>query len=927
MSRINSDSKIVNIGQSGDVLLAVLVGLVALSPRLLGLNVFLTADEPKSWFGRSILFLDALARADWATTFDSPAPGVTTMWAGSIGLLLEYARQGFPGRLTDFLAAVPFDPLDPAILPLIRLPIVLLATLTAVLTFWWGRAVFGRPAALLAGLLIALDPFTLALTRILGHDGPVTLFMWLSLLAFLRALPAASSQSSISPSPISNLQSPISSRPFLIISGFFGGLAFLSKYPSLFLGAFIAVTILILHVRRQPTWLQAIRATIIDVAVWSVAAGAVFVLLWPAMWVDPVGRALAIANDALRASGSPHQKGSFFLGQPVPDPGLSFYAIVTLFKTTAIIWLGWLFIIISIIIAAIKKRPQTIPLRTILILSAFAFAFACLVTIGGKKQDRYILPAFPALITLAALGYTALLANLTPFPTTNTPNSKSPISNLQSLLILGLAFLQLILILPTHPYYFTYYNRLLGGGPKAAEMIIVGWGEGLDAAARWLNSQPGVQDTEAVAWYSTTFEPYFDGHAIYKIDEAKISRTPKPGLAADYVILYINQIQRELPTLGALQFYQAVPPAHVVTLNGLDYAWIYPSLHLQRIIENDAPLVGQAELLGFNLLDPTGDRIQTLRPDQTATVELYWEWLGKSPDEPIGLSLVDYNGEVWGLGQSLGTEARLSFEQWQEGMVAADKFALTVFPGTPPGDYYLKSWIDRPATGERVGDFPLALADVQVRVDRPETPPDVTDLSLAQPLNMPLVDGKINLLGLLDPPPTGAAWQPGETREMVLYWQAEQTISTDYFVSLLLVDADGTTRARWESLPAAGNFTTARWQAGDLIRDPWRLTLPANVPPGDYRLDVRLRTEPPVTLFTVSIDGRPRLFEPPPLDLATYTQFGEAIELLGLRQAHIQPPALIVTPGQPLDLELVWQAEKLVDVDYTLTAQLLDAEQ
>ncbi|HRV95097.1 MAG TPA: glycosyltransferase family 39 protein, partial [Anaerolineae bacterium] len=184
-------SKIVKVARSRDVLLALLVGLVALIPRLIGLNVFLTADEPKSWFGRSIIFLDALARADWAATFDSPAPGVTTMWAGSIGLLLEYARQGFPGNLTDFLAVIPFDPLDPSILPLIRLPIVLLATLTAVLTFWWGRAVFGRPAALLAALLIALDPFTLALTRILGHDGPVTLFMWLSLLAFLRALPAA----------------------------------------------------------------------------------------------------------------------------------------------------------------------------------------------------------------------------------------------------------------------------------------------------------------------------------------------------------------------------------------------------------------------------------------------------------------------------------------------------------------------------------------------------------------------------------------------------------------------------------------------------------------------------------------------------------------------------------------------------------------
>ncbi|MCB0209113.1 MAG: glycosyltransferase family 39 protein [Anaerolineae bacterium] len=900
-----------------DLLLAVLVGLVAFSPRILNLDLFLTADEPKSWFGRAILFLDALARADWAATFDSPAPGVTTMWAGSIGLLLEYARQGFPGPLTDFLATVPFDPLDPAILPLIRLPIVLLATLTAILTFWWGRAIFGRPAALLAALFIALDPFILALTRILGHDGPVTLFIWLSLLTFLRTLP---------PSPISpSSHLPISPSPFLILSGIFGGLAFLSKYPSLFLGAFIAVTILILHLRHQPTWLQALRATIIDVAIWSIAAGVIFVLLWPAMWVDPIGRTLAIAGDALRASGSPHQKGSFFFGHPVPDPGLSFYAIVTLFKTTPIIWLGWLLLALSIALSLFRKKSSQFTIHNsqfIVILLAFALAFAYLVTIGGKKQDRYILPAFPALITLAALGYTQIQLIMK----TEALRIKNYTLHPTPFLIAIVVIAQIFFVLPTHPYYFTYYNRLLGGGPKAAEMIIVGWGEGMDAAARWLNAQPDAHSTDAVAWYSTTFEPYFDGHAIYKIDEAKISRTPKPGLAADYVILYINQLQRELPTNGALQFYRAVPPAHVVTLNGLDYAWIYPSLHLQHIIENDARLVGQAELLGFNLLGNSGDRLDALRPDQHPTIELYWEWQGKAPAEPIGLGLADYNGEIWGQSQPLGTEARVPFEQWQDGMVARDDFTLTLWPGTPPGDYYLKAWIDRPATGERVGDFPLVLEDVHVKVDRPAQPLPITDLPLTETIDAEVLDGQVKLLGLTDTPPT-TPWQPGETRTMTLYWQALQTIDADHPIELALLDAVGTSRAAWNGSPAAGNFPTDRWQSGDIIRDPWRLTLPSNVPPGDYRLTAQLGETMPIELLAIAVDGRPRIFEPPSLDLVTNTSFGESIELLGLRQPEIESSTLSVTSGQPLDIELVWQADNLIEVDYTLTAQLLDAQQ
>ena len=397
-------------------LLAVLVGLVALLPRLWGLDVFLTADEPKSWFGRSMMFLDALSRADWAATFDSPAPGVTTMWAGSIGLLLEYARQGFPGPLTEFLTTVPFDPLDPAILPLVRLPIVLTAVLTAVLTYLWGQSFLGRPAAFLAALFMALDPFLLALSRILGHDALVAMFMWLSLLAFLRAV--SHRQSAVSISRFSILH-----FPFSILSGMFGGLAFLSKYPSLSLGAFIALLMLILHLRTAHPWPKRLQAWLIDLAIWSVAAAITCLILWPATWVDPLGTVQAILNDAFRAAGSPHQKGSFFLGQPVPDPGATFYLLVTLFKTTPAVWLGWLLAVLGLISAWRKKKAVSSQqsavssqpfsnhtIQALAIVFAFALFYGLLVTVGGKKQDRYILPSFPALIVLAAFGYTQLVA-------------------------------------------------------------------------------------------------------------------------------------------------------------------------------------------------------------------------------------------------------------------------------------------------------------------------------------------------------------------------------------------------------------------------------------------------------------------------------------------------------------------------------------
>ncbi len=708
--------------------------LLALAPRLPGLDVFLTADEPKAWFGRSIQFLAALARTDWAATFDSPAPGVTTMWAGAIGLLLKYVWQGFPGgSLTAFLTGLPFDPLDPAVLPLVRLPIVVIAASAAPLTYLWGRPFLSEKGAILAALFLAFDPFLLALSRVLGHDALVTTFMWLSLLAFLYAgsqyqiskhLPhttpgvwyrcgSASQQVSklAIPKPqLSSLRPLYVDRRYMLVSGALGGLAFLTKYPSLFLGAFVAAATLALYISRRQSWRQVFRDWMVDVVLWSVAAGVVFVVLWPAMWVDPLGRVMAIVNDALRASGSPHPKGSFFLGQPVTDPGAGFYPLVTLFRTTPLVWLGW--VLLAGLTVWRSRREDKVWGRALPILLTYALLYGMLVTLGGKKQDRYILPAFPALTTLAALGY-AQISHLKYPKGTMSPisNPPSPISHLPSPVfnwLLPLVVLaQTAFVLPHYPYYFTYYNPLMGGGPAAVRTMIVGWGEGLDQAARWLNTQPDVEDLDVVAWYSTTFEPFFRGHAIYKIEEEKISRSSMPGLAAKYVVLYVNQVQRELPSPGALQFLRATSPVYTVTLHGIDYAWIYPSVGMQHVIPDNARLVGQAELLGYDLNDEAGQPVTVTYPESVSYLSLYWEWQGKAEDEPVRVSLVDNGGVTRGWGNSIQTLAPLPYAEWQEGMVVRDDFALVIFPDTPPGVYRLAAWIDRPATNETVGVFPL----------------------------------------------------------------------------------------------------------------------------------------------------------------------------------------------------------------------------
>jgi hypothetical protein len=236
----------------------------------------------------------------------------------------------------------------------------------------------------------------------------------------------------------------------------------------------------------------------------------------------------------------------------------------------------------------------------------------------------------------------------------------------------------------------------------------VGWGEGLDKAAAFLNTLPNAESLKVVSWYSTTFEPYFKGQAIYEIDDEKISRSAKPGLAADYVVFYVNQTQRQLPSEGVLQFFRAsASPVYTVTLNGLDYAWIYPSLALPHVLAGEVRLVGQAELLGYKLTDEAGRPVKSAYPESVVLLSMYWEWQGQAEEDKLRISLVDEDNQTRGYGNPIETVAPVPRAEWQDGMVARNDFALVIFPDTPPGEYRLAAWIERPATGETVGVFKL----------------------------------------------------------------------------------------------------------------------------------------------------------------------------------------------------------------------------
>lgn len=182
-------------------------------------------------------FLTGLLTNDWQATLQTGHPGVTTMWGGSFGIVLNYlVYQSGEGTLLDFINTLShnYEKIDPFILPWMRLSVVFVTSVGMVIFFWLLRRLNWQ-AAFIAALLLTFHPLYLAHSQLLHHDALVSVFIMLSALLWLTALTKKGWR-------------------FVILSGIMAGLAFLSKSTSYALLPFIALTLLLEIVVRQISW-------------------------------------------------------------------------------------------------------------------------------------------------------------------------------------------------------------------------------------------------------------------------------------------------------------------------------------------------------------------------------------------------------------------------------------------------------------------------------------------------------------------------------------------------------------------------------------------------------------------------------------------------------------------------------------------------
>ncbi len=196
------------------------------------------------------------------------------------------------------------------------------------------------------------------------------------------------------------------------------------------------------------------------------------------------------------------------------------------------------------------------------------------------------------------------------------------------------------------------------------------------------------------------------------------------------------------------------------------------------------------------------------------------------------------------------TDSRLLTTQWEPGEIVVERYELLVPFNLPPGDYPL-----------RLGYADLSGGRAELRLSQGRTMVELETITVLPggdgPSDRTLEAALANLdnqVGLMkarvrDGFQTRLAFweepvqvEPGQALHLTLTWRALASPRDSATVFIHLIDEAGRPVAGWDYTPLGGSAPTylwfPKWLPGQTFTDPYRLTLPGDLPSGSYRLEV-----------------------------------------------------------------------------------------
>ncbi len=905
-------------------------------------------------------------------TAQGPLPGmgsfraITLMWESAALLLLRYwlhVTRIWPSSLSNatslqqFAAFETTHPME--ILLTMRLSTVLTSALGTMLVYLLSRRLWGWRSAALVTAFVSLDPFFLGFSRLLNTDGHVATWTGVALLAFLVYL----QQGGYRPAGITVLAT---------------ALALLSKPSAILLVGFLPLAAVGYGLAMGGTRRQEARR-----AMWGVLVIGGVVLVWQGVaWLTGRGEDFFTALwQTLNGYMAHPGELKFLLGKTSYSPAWTFYPVVLLARTTPGVMAGMLLGAIALFKTKSRGGPRARPpkgnregcpyrspysnrvwLKSVggssdfsrwerlkasllvtttkfshthsnmsgskkvewreevarwVILASFVVLFVAFISLAKIKIDRYLLPAYPALGIMGARGLQLFW---------RWAKGRYPSLLLKAGLV-SLAFAHLVGALITFPYYTTYYSPFLG--KRVVDFIQIGYGEGLGLVADYLNRKPDAERLNVLSWYGrevmgprfrgTTWQP----QAVYGDFVVTAENLHLPSfLTADYVVTYINQIQRKLPDPRLTAYFQSRRPEMEVWLSGLRYAAVYPGPIYGGSVPEEAvsltyPPAAPLRLLAYQLEEASDA--------EGYAITLFWQTATPlAQNYTVVIKLLTADGQVWGDSTGWPVGGLLPTTLWEPDVVVRDDHRLRPLPGTPPGTYLLEVTMVDSVTGQ---PFPLTSGEVgpggglvlqttTLEHPMPPRPDEDPAASVEVPRQRNPAKG-IKWLGY-----SPASWQklrPGESLSLTLLWQATRTAPPDTSLRWQLTDNGSTTVELGTTVPGTERYPLSRWQKRETVRDQLTLRLPARLESGTYQLRALLPDGTVLEMGTVEVVARQHTFDVPPIAHPLDVAFGDVARLLGydLDLSSVQA-------GGPAQLTLYWQAQKEVETAYKVFVHLLD---
>ncbi|MDO8671461.1 MAG: 6-pyruvoyl-tetrahydropterin synthase-related protein, partial [Dehalococcoidia bacterium] len=261
---------------------------------------------------------------------------------------------------------------------------------------------------------------------------------------------------------------------------------------------------------------------------------------------------------------------------------------------------------------------------------------------------------------------------------------------------------------------------------------------------------------------------------------------------------------------------------------------------------NIIPVLDNLDIVGYSLSR------REMKPGEQLDVDLVWRAVTAIDRDMVArIEMVTSGGATLASVTKRPVGNAYPTTSWRQGEVLRGKYSLMLPPKVSSNEAKLMTTLLDAKSGEALGHVDLGSVHILPRTR-------IFSASPGRPLAAVFED-KARLLGFdvtigaLIPAEQTPKAAPSDPFIVTLYWQDIKEMGTAYTVFIQLLNSAGQLVAQNDSPPQAGEAPTTSWVPGEVVIDEHRLSIPANLPDGEYTVIAGLYDA--ATGIRLSIEG------------------------------------------------------------------------